>query len=293
MHPWFAVQKVASGVWLIAEPGHVNSWLVEGRERAVLIDTGLGIAPIRPVVEGLTRMPVSVVNTHAHFDHVGGNKEFADVAIHELGLAKLRQGVPSERLTAYLAYMRELIASADRYRELDRRFFFLIDDASDPRPLPSDFKDENWRIDPTDAKARVREGESIDLGGRVLKVIHTPGHSPDSICLLDAAAGILFAGDTINTGPIYAHLPDSDLDQFTESVARLRMLGTSLHMVCVSHFGRAVVQPWILDEVADAFAHIKQRTVIFRASRDALRRPVIEAQFPNFSVLLPPDPLAA
>ena len=169
MHPWFAVQKVASGVWLIAEPGHVNSWLVEGRERAVLIDTGLGIAAIRPVVEGLTRRPVSVVNTHAHFDHVGGNNEFADVAIHELGLAKLRQGVPPERLTAYLAYMRELIASANRYRELDQRFFFLIDDASDPRPLPSDFKDENWRIGPSDAKSFVREGESIDLGGRALR----------------------------------------------------------------------------------------------------------------------------
>ena len=87
------------------------------------------------------------------------------MAIHELGLAKLRQGVPPERLTAYLAYTRELIVSADRYRELDRRFFFLIDDASDPRPLPSDFKDENWRIGPSDAKSCVCEGESIDLGG--------------------------------------------------------------------------------------------------------------------------------
>ena len=120
---------------------------------------------------------------------MGGNIEFVDVAIHELGLAKLRQGVPPERLTAYLAYARKLIVSADRYRELDRRFFFLIDDASDPRPLPSDFKDENWRIGPSDAKSCVCEGESIDLGGRALKVIHTPGHSPDSICLLDAAGG--------------------------------------------------------------------------------------------------------
>ena len=87
-------------------------------------------------------------------------------------------------------------------------------------------------------------------------------------------------------------MPDSDLGQFTESVTRLKMLGVNLHMVCVSHFGRAVVQPWILDEVAEAFAHIKRGAVTFRASQDALRRPVSEMQFPNFSILLPPDPRA-
>ena len=162
-----------------------------------------------------------------------------------------------------------------------------------PARCPAISGARDWRIGPGDAKSRVSEGESIDLGGRALKVIHTPGHSPDSICLLDAAAGILFAGDTINTGPIYAHLPDSDLDQFTESATRLRMLGVSLHMVCVSHFGRAVVQPWILDEVADAFVQIKQGAVTLCASQDALNRPVTEVQFHNFSILLPPDSRAA
>ncbi len=238
-------------------------------------------------------LPVSVVNTHAHFDHVGGNKEFADVAIHELGLAKLRQGVPSERLTQYLIYTRELIDAADRFRELDQRYFWLLDNASDPRPLPAGFEDHDWRIGPGDATLIVRDGDSIDLGGRALNVIHTPGHSPDSICLLDAAAGILFAGDTINTGPIYAHLPDSDLDQFTESATRLKLLGASLHMVCVSHFGRAVVRPWILDEVAEAFARIKEGAVTLRPSQDAMSRAVAEAQFRNFSILLPPGPRAS
>ena len=288
MHPWFAVQKVAAGVWLIAEPGHVNSWLVEGRDRAALIDTGLGIAPIRPLVETLTEAPVSVINTHAHFDHVGGNHEFEDVSVHELGAAKLRQGVPAERLTAYLAYARDLVAAAEQYRELDRRYFFLVDDSSDPRPLPEGFKDADWRIGPSGAARTLRDGDRIDLGGRALNVLHTPGHSPDSVSLLDEPAGILFAGDTINTGPIYAHLPDSDLTQFAQSAERLRELAPMLCMVCVSHFGRAVVDPQILAEVAAALRDILHGSIALQASQDALKRPVREARFARFSILLPP-----
>lgn len=289
MHPWFAVQQVASGVWLIAEPGHVNSWLVEGRDRAVLIDTGLGIAPIRPLAEALTNRPVSVLNTHAHFDHIGGNREFADITIHELGVARLRQGVPAERFPAYLAYTRQMIAAFDDYRRLDERFFFLLDDASIPRALPENFRDADWTIPPGDATATVREGDRIDLGGPRLTVLHTPGHSPDSICLLDEQAGILFAGDTINTGPIYAHLADSDLPAFADSTRRLAELAAELRCVCVCHFGRAVVLPAILGETAEAFAAIQAGEVQLQAGKDAVNRPVAAAHFARFSILLPPE----
>jgi glyoxylase-like metal-dependent hydrolase (beta-lactamase superfamily II) len=289
VHPWFAVEKVAAGVWLIAEPGHVNSWLVEGRDRAVLLDTGLGIAPIRPVVKTLTSRPVSVLNTHAHFDHIGGNREFADVTIHERGVAKLRQGVPAERFPAYLAYTRELIAAAEQYRRLDDRFFFLLDDTSTPRPLPAGFRDADWTIPPSDATGTVRDGDVVDLGGRSLQVLHTPGHSPDSICLLDEEAGILFAGDTINTGPIYAHLPDSDVPDLADSAARLARLADGLHMICVCHFGRAVALPSLLGEVAEGMAGILDGRVRLEPAADALKRPTVLARFARFSVLLPPE----
>ncbi len=99
----------------------VHAVLVRVDGEAILIDTGLGIAPIRPLAEALAGVPVSVVNTHAHFDHIGGNREFSDIAIHERGAARLRQGVPEHVPPAYLAYARELIAAADLYRDLDRR----------------------------------------------------------------------------------------------------------------------------------------------------------------------------
>ena len=69
---WFATRELERGVWLVAEPVHVNCFLVAGRERAVLIDSGLGIADIRPIVESLTDLDVMVANTHHHWDHVGG-----------------------------------------------------------------------------------------------------------------------------------------------------------------------------------------------------------------------------
>src|SRR5207342_2685963 len=67
---WFVTVPVRRGIWMICEPGHVQSFLVEGSERAVLLDTGTGIAPVAPVARGLATRPLSVVLTHNHFDHV-------------------------------------------------------------------------------------------------------------------------------------------------------------------------------------------------------------------------------
>ncbi|HEY8840706.1 MAG TPA: MBL fold metallo-hydrolase [Candidatus Dormibacteraeota bacterium] len=138
---WFEVAKMEAGVYLVSEPGHVNSWLIEGSKSAVLFDTGLGVANIRKVAEEITPHKLLVVNSHYHFDHTG------------------------------------------------------------------------------------------DLGGRKLQVLHTPGHSPDCICLFDEANGLLFGGDTINTGPIYAQLEDSDLEKFARSTARLAQMADGYRRV--------------------------------------------------------------
>ncbi|TMB80797.1 MAG: MBL fold metallo-hydrolase [Chloroflexi bacterium] len=73
---WFEVSKLEPGVYLVSEPGHVNSWLIEGSTSAVLFDTGLGVANIRKVAEEITPRKLLVVNSHYHFDHTGGNRFF-------------------------------------------------------------------------------------------------------------------------------------------------------------------------------------------------------------------------
>jgi glyoxylase-like metal-dependent hydrolase (beta-lactamase superfamily II) len=284
---WFQTRELHPGVWLVAEPSHVNTWLVAGRERAVLLDTGLGIAPIRPVAERLTGLPVSVLNTHAHFDHIGGNHEFEEIAIHELGAPSLEQEVAPALLADYLRYTRRLLAAADEYRRTDRALFHLLSPDSDPRRLPEGFDPMTWRIPASRATSTLRDGDRVDLGGRELTVLHTPGHSPDSISLLDERDGLLFAADTINTGPIYAQLPDSDLAAFAASTRRLADLAPELRSVLVHHFGRVEVAPAFLSAVAEAFETVCAAAPPGTAAQDCLGRDVREIRFAGFSILLP------
>jgi glyoxylase-like metal-dependent hydrolase (beta-lactamase superfamily II) len=284
---WFQTRELHPGVWLVAEPSHVNSWLVAGDDRAVLLDTGLGIAPIRPVAEALTDRPVSVLNTHAHFDHIGGNHEFEEIVIHELGAPRLEQEVSPDLLAEYVRYTHRLLAAADDYRRTDGDLFHLLTPDSDPRPLPEGFDAAGWRIPASRATGTLRDGDRVDLGGRELTVLHTPGHSPDSICLLDERHGLLFAADTINTGPIYAQLPDSDLEAFAASTRRLADLAPGLRSVLVHHFGRVAVEPGFLSAVAEAFETVQAEEPRGTAASDCLGRDVREVRFAGFSILLP------
>ena len=103
---WFAIQRLRRGVYLIAEPMHVNSYLIVGSRRAVLFDTGLGIGRIRTQVDDITDLPITVINSHHHFDHVGGNAEFDDIAVHEAGVEHHRAGPPPSWLRAFCAVSR-------------------------------------------------------------------------------------------------------------------------------------------------------------------------------------------
>ncbi|MFC5137486.1 MBL fold metallo-hydrolase [Actinomycetospora rhizophila] len=278
---WFHTRPVARDVWLVAEPGHVNSWLVAGRDRAVLVDSGLGIAPIRPAVAALTDRPIDVVHTHAHFDHVGGDAEFDRVAIHPAGVAELRAGAESADRTRYLGHARRMLAAAQRYRALDHEFFHLLSADSDPRPLPPDV-DATWHPSPGPEPDLMVDGDVVDLGGRTLRVLHTPGHTPDSVCFLDERDGLLFAGDTVNTGPVYAQAPESDLAAFAASTARLAELDVAL--VLMAHFGRGVAEGRYVREVADAFARLRAGDAVLRPARDCDDDPVREAVFDACSI---------
>ncbi|TDQ63032.1 glyoxylase-like metal-dependent hydrolase (beta-lactamase superfamily II) [Actinomycetospora succinea] len=283
---WFHARPVARDVWLVAEPGHVNSWLVAGRDRAVLVDSGLGIAPIRPVVAALTDRPIDVLHTHAHFDHVGGDAEFDRVAIHPAGVAELRAGADPAERARYLAYTRRMLAAAGRYRALDHEFFHLLSADSDPRPLPPDV-DATWAPGPAPEPDLLTDGDEIDLGGRTLRVLHTPGHTPDSVCFLDEHDGLLLAGDTVNTGPIYAQAPESDLAAFAASTARLAEL--DVRLVLMAHFGRGVAEGHHVREVADAFARLRAGDAVVRPARDCDDDPVREAVFDACSIYVPAD----
>jgi glyoxylase-like metal-dependent hydrolase (beta-lactamase superfamily II) len=285
---WFDVRELAPGVHLISEPGHVNSFLIEGSRSAVLLDTGLGVANIRKVAEELTPKPLLAVNSHYHFDHTGGNQLFTEIAIHRLGADLVARDVPQEVTDGYMSYTRRMLEAWGPYKQADDLYYHLLTVERLLRPLPGDFDPAKYRLPASTPSRLLDDGDVLDLGDRKLQVLHTPGHSPDCICLFDEENGLLFGGDTINTGPIYAQLDDSDLGKFASSTARLADMSDAIRRVFVCHFMRYDGDAALLREIADGFRRLLAGDVVFRDNIDCLDFPVREACFDHFSVFVPP-----
>ena len=212
---WFEVYLVADGVYAIYEPGQfeeVMSFLILGEERALLFDTGLGIGDIRRVVDGLTDLDVVVLNSHTHYDHIGGNHQFETIY---------------GRDTAYTV-ARSAGSSPDAVAGFLKEGWVW-------KALPAGFDAEQYRSRPFTISRIVGDGDTIELGGRTLEVLDTPGHAPDSICLLDRDNRLLFTGDTFYLAPLYTHLEGSDYDAYAASAARLASLVPEFDSAMTSH----------------------------------------------------------
>jgi glyoxylase-like metal-dependent hydrolase (beta-lactamase superfamily II) len=231
---WFEVTRIAEGVHAIAEPLHaeeVISYLIIGAERAVLLDTGMGIGDIHQVSLRLTKEPITVVNSHHHYDHVGGNHLFRRIAIHDAEAPLLEE-------EAAAAFLLEAMRPENIWG-----------------PLPKGFDPSTYRIIPSTADRRLQEGDSLDLGGRRLRVLHTPGHSPGSICLLAEDEGMLFTGDTVYAGPLYAHFEHSNFEDYCRSMERLSAMAEDLKLVLPAH-NFTPLDPHILVEISEGFEQI-------------------------------------
>jgi len=191
------------------------------------------------------------------------------------------------KLEPYAAYTRRMIDRFGEFRATDEEFFGFLSDETTPRPLPDDFDFATWNIPATIPTRLLEDGDRLDLGGRTLQVLHTPGHTPDSICLFDEDNGLLFGGDTYNTGPIYAHLPDSDVDAFARSTARIAGLADGVAIVYVAHFSRYAEIGAFLHEVAAGFAEIVAGEASFQDSADDDGGSARLARFERFGVLVP------
>lgn len=248
--PWFEVYRVGPGTTALYEPGHWQeaiSYLVEGRDRAVLFDTGLGIGDIKAVVDQLTSRPVLVVNSHEHFDHVGGDRQFSEVAVADsaAALARLARGTGSlaAEITSETVW----------------------------KPLPPGFDRAAYATPPITPTRRLRDGERIELGGRTLEVILTPGHTPGSLCLLDREHRQLFTGDTLYPAELYAHAPESSLADYVRSAARLGALADAVDVVHPGH-NEATAPVSLLRRFARAFAAIGRGDAAATSARPGVVR---------------------
>lgn len=288
MSDWFAAQRLREGVYLIAEPMHVNNYLIVGSQRAVLFDTGLGIADIRQFVQSITDKPILAVNSHHHFDHVGGNRAFDEIAFHRDGVELHRAGPPAHWLPKYLEAVAAVQEQYQKFEAIDREWFSVLGPEMRMRPIPADFDPAAWTVTAVEATRLLDDGDEIDLGGRVLRVLHTPGHTADSICLLDEKNRVLFSGDTIDTGPIYAHLASADVDEFSDTAHRLaRDVAPKVDDILCAHGARYRTYPDMLARLADAFDTLRSGAAEFAPSEDCFMGAVAEARFDGFSLTVP------
>lgn len=229
---WFEVYRVRPDVLAIYEPGQfeeVVSYLLLGGERALLFDTGLGIGDIHALVATLTDLPVVALNSHSHYDHIGGNHQFDFI-----------YGLDT-------AYTRSRMSGLDHQR---------VKEAVSPgwiwKPLPPGFDPATFATAPYRIDELVEDGTIIDLGGRSLEVLLTPGHAPDALCLLDRANGLLLTGDTFYPAPLYTHIDDADFAAYRASAHRLAALAPVVKHLLPGH-NQGLVGSEYLIRMADAF----------------------------------------
>jgi glyoxylase-like metal-dependent hydrolase (beta-lactamase superfamily II) len=257
--PWFEVYRIRPGVFAIYEPHQfeeVISYLIVGSRHAVLFDTGMGISNIKAVVDGLTPAPVSVINSHTHNDHVGDNWRFDDI-----------YGMPTD-----FTRTNAKGSTADAQAELAP--------GQVCGSLPAGFDPKTYRTKAFQISHWLHDGERIDLGDRTMQVIATPGHTPDSIALLDEQNGLLFTGDTFYLGPIWLFRPETDLDAYVASVKKLADLSPRLQLLLPAH-NVPVADPKYLPSVVEAIQQVRLGRVK-AVPRDGMR----EYLFQDFSFLM-------
>ena len=260
--PWFEVYKVAPGVLAIYEPHQAEetiSYLILGHNRALLFDTGMGISDLKNVTDQLTSLPIVVLNSHTHNDHVGDNWEFKTV--YGMDTAFTRHNALGSRQDAQAELAPGQICGS----------------------LPSGFDSKTYVTRPWKISAYIHDGSQIALGGRTLQVIATPGHTPDAISLFDRAHGLLFSGDTYYPATIWLYRPETDLRAYDASIRRLAALAPHVKLVLGAH-NVPVAPPSVLPALVAAFEQVRAGKIV--ATPASAGKVIYHAG--NFSFLMAP-----
>lgn len=232
MSDWFTIDHIDADTHIISEYRHweeTHCYLLNGSERSLLIDTGLGICNIHDEVIELTDKPVTAVATHIHWDHIGGHQYFSDFYAHEAELNWLSGKFP---LT-----MEQIMG--------------MVVDRCD---LPEGYDVNKYKFFQGTPTRVLKDGDVIDIGGRSIQVLHTPGHSPGHMCFWEKDRGYLFTGDLVYKGTLFAYYPSTDPEAYLASLEKVSAL--PVKRVFPAHHALNI-QPEILTRMRDAFRQLK------------------------------------
>ena len=234
MDHWFTLERIDEDTDILSEYRHweeTHCYLLRGRERSLLIDTGLGICDIRQAVDRLTDRPVAAVATHIHWDHIGGHRYFPEFYAHEAELNWLSGGFP-------------LSVEAVRAMVADRCC------------LPEALDVSRYTLFQGHPARVLRDGDRIELGGRTLEGLHTPGHSPGHMCFWGPGGGYLFPGDLAERAPLVAGPPPPTPGE--SRVSGGRPAGLPRERLLPAHHALDI-GPELLGRVRDAFRGLKEQ----------------------------------
>ncbi|MBW9116926.1 MBL fold metallo-hydrolase [Rhizobium cauense] len=200
---WYQLKRLADEVTLISEPFiqefyRCNVWHVRGRDRDMLVDSGMGVVSLREWVPLVSERDLIAVASHTHFDHIGCHHEFECRAVHSAEA--------------------DLLANPTRINTLADPY--VTDDIFDALP-PEPYCSKCYSVKKAPATRLLEDGDVVDLGDRIFEVIHTPGHSPGGIALWEAATETLFSGDILYDGPLIEDTYHSNATDYLASMERL------------------------------------------------------------------------
>jgi hydroxyacylglutathione hydrolase len=234
---WFSVKEIADKTWAIRDKTQVACYLVEGDKKALLIDTGWGLGNLAELVQSITSLPIKVVFTHGHPDHVCGAFQFTDLYI---------SNEDKDLLTGF--YNKQT-----RKQIIENRF---------KDKCPPDFSKEKWANAELKQVHTVQEGDVFELGKRNLKVIAVPGHTPGSVSLIDAENELLFSGDSIQTAPVLMHLDTSlHLSTYFDSLVHACSFEDAYSIILPAH-GETPIDKTVLDELINGVSEILEGKLV-------------------------------
>jgi glyoxylase-like metal-dependent hydrolase (beta-lactamase superfamily II) len=251
----------------------IYSFLLCGTEKAVLIDTGMGFTDMKHITDQLTSLPVAVVNTHGHLDHIARNYQYETAYLHPADEAVFLQ-----------------------HSDYDYRYFLL-------KGLLAESKLPEWllklpivcgqvkkfcTIPARDNRHPLADGMRLDLGGRTLEVICTPGHTPGSVCLLDIERRQLFSGDTVCDEGVLLNLDHStSVETFKESILRLKAASERFGPIWPAHHALPLDHSWM-----DEYIHCADQILAGTDTAVSISSPVGDAQVAKYgriSIAYRPD----
>ena len=183
----YRAEKISSGFWRIVDSKQCCIYLIEGEERALVIDTGMSEEPLFPFIKTLTDKPIDLCLTHAHIDHMYHAEEFVKVYVHE-----------KER---------------EKYTKSSQRLMDL-------GVIPFKLKRKKY---PVSTYIPVSEGAELDLGGVKLKCVGAFGHTPGSMLLIDATHNAVICGDAVGSDSgVWMFLPDcTSVREYRNNLAQI------------------------------------------------------------------------